>query len=117
MKNKKHIKDYEKLIEDVKTKEYFTSINLNNRINCYVCSCKHITKTIDIDAGCIPMFHTCEKCGDTARSSFFKDLDVSKKPTQEWYRPDLKEFLNLCSNEKEHVLKGGLICRKIHENN
>jgi hypothetical protein len=86
-----------------------------NRINCYRCQvCQAITKTIDIDRGVIPFMHRCEFCGGTAYSSFFDDIAPAIKPTQEWYRPTLKQVLKM-KNEGliEHILMGGLDVRKI----
>lgn len=89
-----------------------------NRVNCYTCgSCKHITKTIDVDHGVIPFMHSCEKCNGTATSSFFRDIAPLLKPTQEWYRPSFKQVWNLYKKQQhdmvEHIMKGGLDVRKI----
>lgn len=48
-------------------------------------------------------------------STFYKDIAPDKKHTQEFYRPLLKETLKLRKHESllEHVLKGGLLNRKI----
>ncbi|AOW08720.1 hypothetical protein [Flavobacterium gilvum] len=112
---------YYKLIQDVKTNDFYTKVNLENRVNCYVCdSCGNITKTKDIDAGVTPMFFSCEKCGQRARSTFFNDIVPNKQPTIEWYRPSLHECLKMRSKEAalDHVLNGGLNFRKItHDKN
>ena len=87
-----------------------------NRVNCYVCTnCKHITKTIDVDDGVTPFMHTCEKCGKLATSTMYKDIIPWEKPTQEWYRPSLKETLKWRKNEGmlNHILNGGLDVRTI----
>lgn len=124
---------YAQLIKDVKTKEFYTSINLENRVNCYQCAgtpgissasgfsipgrpgCGHITKTRDIDPGVTPMFHACEKCGGRTTSSMYQDIAPTQQPTQEWYRPSLKQVLKMRKNPGmlQHVLAGGLDCRKI----
>lgn len=88
-----------------------------NRVNCYVCPrCKHITKTIDVDSGVTSFLHTCEKCGSIARSTMYNDIAPSQEPTQEWYRPTLKEVLKWRSKNTmmlEHILQGGLDVRNI----
>ena len=107
-------REYNKLIEDVKTNEFY-KIDLTNRVNCYTCSCGHITKTIDVDAGVTPFMNTCEKCNEIANSSFFKDIAPNQTPTHEWYRPTLKQVLKMRAKEDgllDHVLQGGLDYRK-----
>jgi hypothetical protein len=116
MYTKKEIKKrYNKLLEDVRTKDFY-KINLTNRVNCYVCDCKHITKTRDIDAGVTPFLISCERCGGTARSTFYTDIAPEQQPTQEWYRPSLEQLLKIQENEAMllHILKGGLDIRKIN---
>lgn len=119
MKQEKQIRSsYSRLIEDVKSKDFYTSIDLTNRVNCYSCSkCGHITKTKDVDAGVTPFMHSCESCGGDAKSSFYHDIFPAKAPTQEWYRPSLEEVLSLNKSGKasllEHILMGGLCSRPI----
>jgi hypothetical protein len=86
-----------------------------NRVNCYFCKkCGHITKTVDIDAGVTPFMHECEKCGELAISSFYKDIAPNSSPTQEWYRPTLEESLKIKSDGLlRHIFSGGLNIRKI----
>lgn len=105
---------YLSLINDVDTKDFY-DIDLTNRFNCYVCSCGHITKTKDVDAGVTPFMFTCEECGNFARSTFYNDIVPDKLHTIEWYRPSLKEILKLRKKPSslEHVLNGGLMHRKI----
>ena len=107
-------KKYNKLLHEVKTKDFYTSIDLTNRVNCYRCGCGHITKTKDVDAGVTPFMHRCEKCGATAYSTFYKDIAPDQQPTQEWYRPTLKQVLKMRKNPRElhHILMGGLDVRK-----
>jgi hypothetical protein len=115
MKSQREVeKKYNELMQRVATDEYY-KIDLTNRVNCYICSCGHITKTKDVDAGCTPMFHSCEKCGKSARSTFYKDIAPEKNPTQEWYRPSLSKVLKMRKNESllDHILSGGLDCRNI----
>lgn len=118
MKSQREVeRQYNRLLKDVETKDFY-KIDLTNRVNCYVCQkCRHITKTIDVDAGVTPFMHTCESCGDMAQSTFYKDVAPNLKPTQEWYRPSLKQVLKMRSDEGmlDHVLKGGLDVRKIRE--
>lgn len=117
MNKKEIIRRYEALIEDVKTNEYYTSIDLTNRVNCYKCACSYVTKTIDKDAGVTPMFHRCFKCGLHATSAMYSDIRPNLKPVQEWYRPTLARVLKLhhngCYGLVEHILNGGLDVRNI----
>lgn len=109
------IRKYNKLMNDVKSSDYY-KIDVTNRVNCYTChKCGHITKTKDIDPGVIPFMFSCEKCGGTAYSSFFKDIASDKQPTIEWYRPTLKQVLKMMKKESmlDHIFSGGLDYRKI----
>lgn len=103
-------KQYKKLLNDVKTKEFYTKIDLLHRVNCYVCQCGHITKTRDVDAGVTPFIHRCEKCEGMARSTFYHDISPNQKPTQEWYRPTFKQLSNKRRDDNylNHILQGGL---------
>lgn len=118
MKSQREVeRKYNRLLEDVKTKEFF-KIDLTNRVNCYTCqTCGHITKTKDVDAGVTPFMHTCESCGQTAYSSFYKDIAPHLKPTQEWYRPTLERVLKMRRNSNllDHILHGGLDVREIED--
>ena len=108
---------YQVLIKDVETKDFYKSVDLTNRVNCYSCAtCGHITKTKDVDAGVTPMFFDCEKCGKQASSSFFRDIAPNQQPTIEWYRPSLKEVIGFRKKQflLDHVLGGGLHFRKIN---
>ncbi len=117
MKSQREIeKAYNKLLHDVATNEFYTKIDLTNRVNCYVCqSCYAITKTIDIDSGVTPFMHTCENCNGEAHSTFYRDIVPMRPPTQEWYRPTLKEVLKMHKKEGmlDHILQGGLDVRII----
>jgi len=119
MISKKEVeKQYRKLMQDVATSDYY-KVDLSNRVNCYQCDCGHTTKTKDIDAGVIPFFFKCEKCGSSlAKSTFFKDVIPERKATFEWYRPTLEECLRLRNKSAmlDHVLKGGLVFRRVSEN-
>lgn len=106
---------YNQLIKDVSEKEFY-KIDLNNRVNCYTCqSCGKITKTKDIDAGVTPFMHSCAYCKSTAYSSFYRDIAPHLEPVEEWYRPTLKQCLEMKpdSGLLDHVLNGGLDVRKI----
>ncbi len=117
MKSQRAIeKAYNKLLHDVANQSFYTKTDLTNRVNCYVCQkCLQVTKTIDIDSGVTPFFHTCEHCGADAQSTFYKDVAPHMKPTQEWYRPTLKEVLKMRKKEGmlDHILQGGLDVRII----
>jgi len=105
---------YNALLKDVATKDFY-KVDLENRVNCYKCDCGHITKTKDVDAGVTPFMIICEKCNGIARSTFYNDIAPEQEPTQEWYRPTLKQCLKLRNDFDmlEHILNGGLDVRKI----
>ena len=91
-----------------------------NRVNCYRCdSCGSITKTIDVDDGVTPYYYICEHCGNPhAISTMYHDVAPRQKPTQEWYRPSLKETLKWRGKNDsmlEHILNGGLDVRPIKQ--
>jgi len=117
MESKRQVeKKYNSLLKKVEIDDFY-KIDLNNRINCYVCTkCDHITKTKDIDAGVTPFKFTCEKCHGTATSSFFNDIAPNQLPTFEWYRPTLKQVLKMRKTPGmiDHILGGGLNYRKIN---
>ena len=117
MNKEKIKKEYEILLESVKTNEFYTKIDLTNRVNCYSCKCGHITKTKDVDAGVTPFIKLCESCGDLAKSNFYRDIAPEKEPTIEWYRPTLDDLLKMDNGSIDHVLQGGLLPRKIKSKN
>lgn len=115
MKSQREIaRKYNKLLKSVETDDFY-KIDLANRVNCYVCSCGHITKTKDIDAGVTPFMHKCEKCGQMAQSTSYKDIVPEQQPTEEWYRPSLKKVLKMRKNEGmlHHIFQGGLCVRRV----
>lgn len=106
---------YDKLMASVATDPFYKT-DLTNRVNCYTCpTCKHITKTKDIDAGVTPFLFDCERCGGNATSTFFKDIAPTQEATFEWYRPTLKQLFKMRKNPNllDHILNGGLDYRKI----
>jgi RNase P subunit RPR2 len=111
-------KKYAALLKDVQTKDFYTQIDLTNRVTCYKCKeCGEITKTRDVDAGVTPFVFTCESCGGEAHSSFYKDIRPMQEPTIEWFRPTLEQVLKMNRQKKYqllyHILQGGLEWRKI----
>lgn len=108
--SKKHVKArYEKMLG-------LYNQPVQDRFNCYVCICGHITKTVDLHMGVIPMFFKCEQCGGQGTSTYFNDIAPTQQATIEWYRPTLQEALNMRSKFPsllEHVLNGGLCNRKV----
>jgi len=91
-----------------------------DRFNCYRCAeCGTITKTVDVDNGTTPFFHTCsnKECDAFGTSTFYKDILPDEKPTEEWYRPSLDETLQYLKEGKvgtvEHILMGGLNSRTL----
>lgn len=123
MDNQEIKNKYEKLMEDVKTNDYYTKIDMTNRVNYYICrNCNKAIKTIDIDRGCTP-FMIRHECGNMANSVFYTDIPaLSKlKPEKEWYRPTLDEIFKWKENQSEemfnynfdHLMNGGLFSRAI----
>lgn len=86
-----------------------------NRVNCYVCKCGYVTKTIDIHEGVTPMFLTCDCCKGTGISTGYHDITPDKAPEYEWFVPTLQEFLKHRKSPAmiEHLLLGGLELRRI----
>jgi len=118
MKKSEIEKRYNKLLHEVATNEYYTKVDLTNRVNSYVCPEGHISKTRDVDSGVTPMFIKCESCQHQAASRFYKDVNPIQDVTQEFYRPSLRQLLKMSTREWndgmiEHVLSGGLMIRKI----
>ena len=113
--DKAHIqKKYANLLRDVENNDFYKT-DLTNRVNCYQCSCGHITKTRDIDSGVTPFMFTCEECGDTATSTMYRDIAPHQQPTIEWYRPTMEQVLKM-KNKPDllgHILSGGLDYRKV----
>jgi hypothetical protein len=113
LSKKEIIRAYNKLIKEVETDDFY-KIDLSNRVNCYICSCGHITKTKDVDSGVTPFMHNCEKCKKMANSSLYRDIAPDQDPTKEWYRPTLEQVLKIKDeNLLDHILRGGLDSRKI----
>ena len=105
---------YKQLLHKVATDDFY-KVDLTERVNCYVCTCGYITKTIDIDSGVTPMFLRCRKCNNMSKSTFYTDIAPDKDPELEWYRPTLKEILKMRKKEDiaDHALAGGLNYRPI----
>ena len=114
MKTKEIKKQYNHLENTVKTHDFYTKVDLTNRVNCYTCPEGHVTKTQDVDAGVTPFMLACkhDECERMAVSSMYKDICPDIIVTHEWYRPDLKDTLKLKLTEIRHVLDGGLILRR-----
>lgn len=108
---------YQKLIHDVKTKEFY-KVDLTNRVNFYVCPSGHFIKTIDRHPGVTPMFIPCPICNSSAKSNFYTGGISGIKPTHEWYRPSLEECQKMRGKKEnllDHILMGGLELREIEK--
>ena len=83
-------------------------------INVYTCPAGHETVTKDLDNGVTPFMIGCKvfRCQLMARSSMYQ-VDQSHVPEWEWYKP--KDYKGLTMGEIDHVIKGGLMIRKIQE--
>ena len=116
-------KKYNELIEDVKTNDFYTSIDLTNRINVWVCESQgqinphqHVCK--DVDAGVTPFIIQCRVCKGEARSVMYRIHPDFKKRLEvkyEWYRPSLEETLKESPAMIDHILRGGLKMREIKQ--
>lgn len=107
---------YSNLLKEVKTDDFYTKIDLTNRVNVYMCPNNHIMKTKDIDPGVTPFMIACNQCKEFSRSSFYRDVFPEIEPTMEWYRPSLEEFMLNQDNpfyDRDHLLKGGLMLRYV----
>lgn len=108
---------YKKLLEEVKTLDFYTKVDLANRLNVYICDNKHRTITKDIDSGVTPFIIDCPVCNRDAKSVFYRIEEGYKKtlkPQFEWYRPTLEELLKIDHiGTRDHVLQGGLLKREI----
>lgn len=88
-----------------------------NRFNNYICdTCGYLTKTVDVHEGVTPMFIRCGCCGQTTKSTFYKDTVPNQKPEFEWRVPSLKELGKYKSNPAmlDHIFQGGLEMFKIN---
>lgn len=91
-----------------------------NERNAYRCRlCEFLIVTINRDQGTTPFLIGCQAgsgCGGMMQSHFYRLPDGAPEPSYEWYRPDLKALRRLNRGDSaaaEHVLKGGLLLRKI----
>lgn len=85
------------------------------RKNIYTCStCKAKTVTVDIDKGTTPFMIACLECepGGMAQSQMYQ-VPQKLLPSQEFYKPDEKEYATLHADMREHVDRGGLLIRSI----
>lgn len=119
MKSQRQVeKDYQNLMRDVATKEFY-QIDLTNRRNTYVCDKNsHAIVTIDRHAGVTPMFILCPHCSGRAESKFYNGGIPGVEPSHEWYRPTLKDCLKMRNKNEsllDHVLNGGLVFREIEK--
>ena len=108
------------------TKKYNAMIEMmanepenDNLVNIYICSTGHKTVTKDVDKGVTPFMHECDECGKLAKSSMYQ-VRQDSFPTQEWYRPTLKQCLKMRKKENaeallDHIFQGGLEIRKINK--
>lgn len=103
--------------------------------NAYWCGeCQRYTVTIDRHKGVTPMFLACRAagvgpghpdnpCRGMSQSMMYPDEpwpidhpDLTAGPTWEWYAPDAAELKRLRKKDAEsfeHVMKGGLLLRKV----
>lgn len=87
--------------------------------NIYMCKrCGRGFVSIDLDDGVTPFLMSCltDGCKELAASFFYQapqDLLADISPAVEWYKPDAVELAGLTGHSREHVLKGGLLSRKV----
>ena len=110
---------YNRMLERVKTKPYYTDVDLTNRLNTYTCAAGHVTTTKDIHAGTTPMVINCPLCL-MAKTPVLSAYSAMYRPTKvgkvsiEWYRPEWVEFEKLHPMLMRHVLDGGLLLRPVN---
>lgn len=73
--------------------------------------CGRFTVTVDREPGVTPFMIRCPFCKATATSNFYR-VPQNWPADHEWYRPDQFEPDD-SEWTREHVLKGGLMLRKI----
>lgn len=111
--NKKE--QYDQLLKEVETDEFYTRISLDKRYNRYFCnSCGKYTTTQDVDRGVTYAMIGCHHCSGIAHSQFYRVPSEKITPDYEWYRPTYEEFITLSESDQEHILKGGLMMRKVN---
>lgn len=92
-------------------------MSLKGKKNIYLChKCGHGFVTVDVDEGTTPFATNCDHpgCGGVATSLCYgapQPVLASVKPSFEWYKPASTERLS--AGEVEHVLKGGLLKRRV----
>lgn len=84
------------------------------KINVYTCAKGHKTITVDAEFGTTAFGIRCRhpRCTAMAQSAFYQ-VDQALKPAFEWYRPSPREARKLDDATLDHVLRGGLLVRKI----
>lgn len=81
------------------------------RKNAYECeACASYIVTIDRHPGVTPFMIKCERCGQMAKSKFYR-VQEWLEPTHEWYRPDDLEGIDPAYFD--HLGRGGLVLRPI----
>ena len=84
------------------------------RKNIYTCEkCGGHIVTVDTDKGVTPFMIACQadpECNGAMTSNFYR-CDPSLIADYEWYRPQTAAGLD--RHSLEHVLKGGLLFRKL----
>lgn len=89
-------------------------------MNAYQCQRRkgHIVITIDMHPGVTPMFMNCRypHCPGTSSSMGYPSApmpDILKTaPTFVWYRPSLREMMDLSQEFVDHINGGGLLLRR-----
>lgn len=92
-------------------------------INAYACPvCSKLTIVIHKDKGVTPMFLACRitpGCDGRAESIGYPPPPAPPKVVAAvrwvWYRPSKKEFNKLEPAAKDHVSRGGLLLRRLTE--
>lgn len=109
MKREQIEKQYNKLVSEIEGKKMYDG---RGTVDRYVCdTCGHITYTTYRDKGVTPFTMRCHRCGGTK----YHDKTYDKKTVPgyvnviDWYRPTLKQTLEMSAGQIEHILNGGLI--------
>lgn len=99
-------------------------MSFKGKKNLYLChSCGRGVVTLDRDEGVTPFAITCDNCGKSAYSFFYRlppNIAEVVTPAFEWYRPTAAELDEVCKTltrpgmadaTRDHVCKGGLLKR------
>lgn len=109
MKKENIEKIYNKLIDEIEKKKMYDG---RGTVDRYICdTCGYMMHTTYADKGVTPFTMPCPKCNGTMyhRNTYAKETVPDWVEIKIWYRPTLKQTLEMEEGMIEHVLNGGLI--------